>query len=286
MTVPKYIKLLNQLKDKSISNWSDLTPIERDLVDSSYQWLIDNLNISKGIIEQDAELQASMDSFVNSVVDILRNNSGYQSKLSSFLTDMRNISKNMETFHATTNNLDLSKLGLTDIQKTVTNEVLDQYLDNGLSAHFVQPLRESVYRNILLGASMKDIKQTLNAYIISGKDKSGKLQQYVHNTAMQAVDTYEGYINQKLAATFDYTGYIISGSLIETSSKQCIYAVEHAVDGYMDKAQWEKVLEMARNNKQAKLIPGTTLKTLPLNRLHWFCRHSFTPIIMHKDIKP
>jgi hypothetical protein len=134
---------------------------------------------------------------------------------------------------------------------------------------------------MLLGANMKEVKQVLNSYIISGQDESGKLGQYLGQTAIQAVDSYTGSINQQIAKEFKTTGYVISGSLIETSSKQCVYAVETSDNGYLDYSDWKKVLEIARNNSKARLIPGTTIETLPLNKLHWGCRHDFTPLIKY-----
>lgn len=287
MTVIEYIQTLNKLKQQSFDRWKNLNSLEREVIEGSFDWLVDNLEIKRGEIQPTEELAEAMDRFVDAVVGILNGNKNYQGKLNLFLADLQQIKKNTERFHASTNRLNIDTLGVTRIQKAVTGEIIDQYLGNGLNAHFATPLREGIYRQILLGANMRDIKQALNAHILSGKDESGKLHRYLTQTAQQAADSYTGAINQQLKKDFKvFTGYVISGSLIATSSKQCVQAIETGENGYLTFKEWERILEVAMNNPKAKLIEGTTIDNLPLNKLHWGCRHDFTPIVKAGKVKP
>lgn len=285
MDITEYIKNLNRLKALAVDRWGNLTTLERDVVDSSFEWLVDNLEIKRGEVQIDEDLAKTMDDFLGAVVQIVNNNQGFQTRIGKFLADLNSIQNNNKTFHATTHNFNIDIAGVTDVQKAVVNEIIEQYTGNGLNAHFAAPLKDSIFRNMLAGASMNDVKQVLRDYILSGQDQSGKLGQYLDQTAQQAVDSYTGAINQALVETFKFTGYIISGSLIETSSKQCVFAVERSKNGYMTFDQWEEVLSIARNNPKAKLIEGTTIKNLPINKLHWGCRHDFTPVIKKEEVK-
>lgn len=280
MTIAEYISLLNKHKQAAVDRFGVITAIEREVLEQSYDWLLGNLEIKRGMVEPDEHLSRAMDSFLFAVVDIIQNNKTFQGKVGSFLSDLEQIQANNKKFHATTHNFNIQTAGVTEVQKMVVNEIMNQFLGNGLNPNFAAPLRDSVFRSILSGASIKEVKQVLQDYIIGGNDESGKLQQYLHNTAIQAVDSYTGAINQKLNEEFTFTGYIISGSLIATSSKQCIYAIETSEEGYLTFKEWEKVLTIARLNKKAPLIPGTTIQNLPLNKLHWGCRHDFTPVVM------
>lgn len=287
MSITEYIQELNRLKRLAVDRWGSLNQMERDVLDGSFDWLIDNLDIKRGQIQVDEELSKIMDDFVRTVVETVNSAPTFQSTLKRFLQDLTTIQTNNKLFHSTTNNFNIETAGVTDVQKAVVGQIIDQYTANGLNAHFATPLKDNIFRNILAGANMREVKQVLQTHILGGNDKSGKLGQYLDQTAMMAVDSYTGAINQQLVKEFTFTGYIISGSLIETSSKQCVYAVENADQeiGYLNFEEWEKILDMARNNPKAKLIEGTTIKTLPLNKLHWGCRHDFTPIIMAKDLK-
>lgn len=282
MTVLEYIQQLNRAKQTASDRFSGLSVLERAVVEGSYEWLIDNLDLQRGNVVVNDDLTETMNRFLDAVVGIINENNNFKGKVSSFLSDLSTIQANNKKFHSTFNHLDIEKAGVTTVQKAVVEEVLQQFAGNGLNAGFVTPLRDGIFHNILLGSSIKDVKQVLQTYIISGEDTTGKLQSYLHNTAIQAVDTYTGAINQKLVQEFTFTGYIISGSLINTSSVQCIKAVEESdkTGGYLPFSEWKKILEIARHNKKAKLIEGTTIETLPLNKLHWGCRHDFTPVIM------
>jgi hypothetical protein len=284
MSIKEYIANLTRLKNEAVKRWGNLTQLERQVFDASYDWLIDNLEVKRGEITVDEDLSRHMDDFLQAVVKIVNESPAFQSKLKGFLADLTTIQKNNKTFHSTTNNFNIETAGVTSVQKAVVDEIIQQYTGNGLNAHFAAPLKDNIFRNILAGANMRDVKQVLQAHIMSGGDASGKLGSYLEQTAMQAVDSYTGAINQELFKEFDFTGFIISGSLIETSSEQCIYAVEKSDSsgGYLSNKEWEKVLDIARDNEKAKLIPGTTLKNLPLNKLHWGCRHDFTPAIVNE----
>jgi hypothetical protein len=287
MSIAEYIANLNRIKDQALANWSNMSATEKQVFEDSFDWLVNNLDIKRGTINVNDDLTNQMNEFVQVVVDLVNKSKGYESKLTGFLGDLDTISKNNEKFHGSFNNFNINTAGVKEVQKTVVAEIINQYTDNGLNPNFAAPLRDGIFRNILAGANMKDIRQYLQVYILGGEDESGKLHSYLNQTAQQAVDSYTGMINQQLNKDFKFTGYIISGSLIETSSTQCIYAVEHANDqGYLSFPEWNQVLDIARNNKKAKLIEGTTIVTLPLNKLHWGCRHDFTPVIIKPKEEP
>jgi len=288
MSIAEYIANLNRIKDEALANWSNLSPIEKEVFENSFDWLVDNLDIKRGTVNVNDDLTSQMNDFVQVVVDIVNKAKGYESKVSGFLGDLDTIQENNKKFHGSFNNFDINTAGVKNVQRTVVEEIINQYTDNGLNPNFAAPLRDGIFRNLLAGANMKDIRQYLQNYILGGEDQSGKLHQYLNQTAQQAVDSYTGMINQQLNKDFKFTGYIISGSLIETSSQQCIYAIEHAHDpgGYLSFTEWNQVLDIARNNKKAKLIEGTTVVNLPINKLHWGCRHDFTPVIVKPKEEP
>lgn len=280
MTIKEYIKKLEEGKALAVNSFGNLTVIERQVVDLSFEWLIENIPLKTGNFEVTENISAQMNDFVNAVLRIVDNNGEYQNQLINYLTNITTIGYNITQFQSTSNNIDLKKAGLTPIQNGVVSEIINAFTENGLNAGFVQPLRDLVFRNLLAGMSVREAKTYLNDYILSGKDTTGKLARYVTQTAQQGVDSYTGAIHTKLANTFKFTGYIISGSLIETSSEQCVYAVRHAdATGYLSNKEWNKILEIAKDNKKARLIDGTDLTNLDQNKLHWGCRHTFTPSI-------
>jgi hypothetical protein len=279
-SLERYLARLRKQKALAENRFTDLSGFETTLINSSFDWLLNNLNTKAGTFEAAKNLPGLMNSFVDNILKVADKSSSYNKAVFNYLSDLEDISANIQEFHKDYNKISIQTPRVKNVQVAVVDEILNQYQGNGLNAHFAQPLRELVYSNVLGQMSQQDAKQYLKDYIAGGKDQSGKLSKYVEQTAIQGVDSYTGAINMKINQEFEFTGYIISGSLIDTSSKQCIYAIETSADGYLSFADWEKVLEMARNNKKAPLIEGTTIENLPLNKLHRGCRHEFTPAIV------
>ncbi len=285
MITPKeYIKQLEKSKNLAVDRFGNLTSLEHDVIDSSFEWLVSNLKIERGEFVVTDDLNQLMNQFVNAVIETVHNNATYQNSVSKYLFDLTQITTNVAKFQNEFNDISPKDVDIKPVQKALINETIDQFTENGLNANFVQPLRDLIFRNVAAGINLKDAKAFLQDYILSGKDKTGKLSRYVQQTAQQGVDSYAGAINTQLMKAVDFTGMIISGSLIETSSKQCVHAIELAKkqNGYLSNDQLEMLMKEARDNKKAPLIDGTDLENLPINKFHWGCRHEFTPIIKNK----
>jgi hypothetical protein len=116
-------------------------------------------------------------------------------------------------------------------------------------------------------------RQQVQDFIVTGQDTTGKLGQYLEMTAEQGTDSYTGAINARIMQVFKVDTYIMSGSLIKTSSPQCRYCINE-LGGLIDRADWPEIKKIAVDNG---LIEGTTFDNLAFNKLHWKCRHEFTP---------
>lgn len=172
--------------------------------------------------------------------------------------------------------MEISKSSITNPQKVVIDEFLDSVNDNGLNSRFNQTYRKLIYDNIRVGASQTALKAELQKLIISGKAPSA-MARYVQNTAIQTADAYSAIIDREVFNSYAnrVTHYRIVGSLIETSSPQCRYAVEN-FDREIPIDKLDVLFAIAEENG---LIEGTNAENLPVNKLHWGCRHQFVPII-------
>jgi hypothetical protein len=279
----RYIKQLNRHKEMAVSRFGDIAGLEKKVIDGSFNWLVDNLDIKKGRVQVPENLGAQMNDFVNSVMSLITKNRSYQSTFTDYLTDLGGIGRAIKDFQIGVNGIDWEKAGVKEVQKAVVTATVESFEGSGLNAGFAQPLKDLMLRNVLGGFSTKDARNQLTEYIASGKDHTGKLARYLEQTAMQGVTAYEGAVSVKLAQTFTYTGFIMAGSLIDTSSPQCRKALDESDNGYLSNDQMEKVIEYAKTlPSDGGLMEGTTLENLPINRLHWGCRHSFTPVIRKK----
>lgn len=284
MSIKEYIKKLEDEKKRAEARFTDISVIEQDMIDAGYDFLVANLDVKGDVLDVPKNFASLMDGFITSILKIA-NSKPYEKILNNYLGDLETIRKNIEAFQKDYNSIALNKPGIKNVQKVVIDEIINQYSENGLNTHFAAPLRDLIYNQVLGGMSQKEARLFLKDYIKGGKDESGKLSRYLTQTAQQGVDSYTGATNMKINKEFEMTGYIISGSIIETSSTQCRKAIEMSKAGYLTFKEWEGILEIARNNGKARLIDGTTIDNLPLNKLHWGCRHEFT-IVYKEPEKP
>lgn len=243
------------------------------------QAIEDTFDFKAGKIIADRDFIKKLNQLTISILDLLQSEPKFIGNVSAFVKRMPKISDAISTFQLVTNNITVPTFETA--KNIVIDETLDQMVGNGLNQHFVQPLRDLIYQNVTSGLSLKQAKENIRVYIQGGKDESGKLGRYIDQTAIQAVDSYSGAINKKLLETFDYDGLLITGSLIDNSSPQCRFAINE-LNGQITRDNWSEVV--AHVGKNAPLIEGTTFDNLPVQRLHWGCRHSFYPILI-KQIK-
>lgn len=269
-------KEIDKAKQKAIDF---LKSKESQMEQSAYVILLETIeatfDFKAGKIQGGADFIKKLNRLTIKVLDLLQTEPKFSGPVSQFVKRMPPISEAITDFQKATNNIKVP--GFEVSKKIIIDEVVDKMLNNGLNENFVQPLRQLLYQNVSGGLSLADAKIQIKEFIAGGKDLSGKLGSYIEQTAQQATDSYSGIINTKLLETFDYDGLLVTGSLIDNSSKQCRYVIEE-LGGKITRENWAKVKEIAGKS----LIDGTTFDNLPLNKLHWNCRHSFYPIILKK----
>lgn len=231
----------------------------------------DTFDFKAGKIVADKNFIKQLNKLTVDVLDLIQKSPSFNGPVSKFVKRMSTISDTITDFQKQTNGIKVPEFETA--KKIVIDEIEQQFLGNGINQNFIQPLRDLIYQNVTTGLSLSDARTAIKEYIKGGKDVSGKLGQYIEQTAQQAVDSYSGAINKKIYETFEMDGMLITGSLIDNSSPQCKFSINE-LNGKISKEDWPKVKAIAEKHG---LIDGTTLENLPINLLHWGCRHGFYP---------
>jgi hypothetical protein len=236
-----------------------------------------NFDFKQGQVQITAAFVKQLNRLTLEVGELLQTDPKFTGPIGSFIKKLEPISEAISEFQKQTNGITVPDY--VTAKKVVIDEIIDQMTNNGLNKGFVQPLRDLIHQNFTSGLSLSEAKTQIKEFIKGGKDVSGKLGQYIEQTAQQAVDSYSGVINKKLLEQFNYDGLIFTGSLIETSSPQCRYVVNE-LNRRITPENWPELKKIAEKHG---LIDGTTFENLPLNLLHWDCRHGYYPIILKKS---
>lgn len=278
MTYEEYIKMLEGFKRKAErSVIAQLPSIEKKAYQLAADYVDKHLDTQGGRIVPNEAALLALSKFTDDYLGAFTKSTAYKGAVSGYLKNFKDLGALMQEFQKS-QGLDVKQARLGAVQEIVVNEVINRYSENGLNPGFVQPLREIMFNNITGGMSKVEAMDQLRGYIASGKDATGKLGRYLEQTAQQGVDSYTGAVNTRIMTTFKIETYIMSGSLIATSSPQCRYAIEE-LGGIIDRKAWPKLEELAL---QDGLIEGTTFDNLPINKLHWGCRHEFTPVVLNE----
>lgn len=277
MPVEDYIKSMQKLKlDAERAVISQVPALEQQAYTLVVE-MVGALNTKNGRLFADADTRAALNNFTDLYITTFTELADYQGMVSKYLKNFKPIKQLMQEFNKE-RGLDPAKANVGAAQEVVIAEVIDRYTENGLNRGFVQPMRELLFNNVAGGLNKKQALVQLEDYIKSGKDQSGKLSQYLEQTAQQGVDSYEGATSTRIMMAYNIDTQIMSGSLIKTSSPQCKYCINE-LGGLIDRSDWKDVVAIADTNG---LIEGTTFDNLPFNKLHWGCRHSFTPAVLNQ----
>lgn len=275
--MPDYSKNIAETKQKAIDALNRrIDEMGKYAYEIMLQAIEDTFNFRSGKIMGDKDFIKQLNKLSVDVLNLLQSEPKFTGPVSQFVKRMVPISDAITDFQKSVNDIKVPSFEVA--KNIVIDETIDKMLNNGLNQKFVVPLRDLIYRNVSGGLSLKDARIQIKDFISGGNDQSGKLGQYLEQTAIQAVDAYSGAINTKLLETFDYDGQLITGSLIDNSSPQCRYAINE-LKGKITRENWKEV--KAIGNRHG-LIEGTTFDNLPTNKLHWGCRHNFFPIIIKK----
>ena len=226
-------------------------------------------SLDNGVDVKDGKIQSSDNTqeLVKRSLKGFYNSNQYRKSIALYLSNVTNLGKERESLYLKQS---MSVGGVTESQKRVIAEHLSYLNESGLNERFNQPLRKLIYQAIGQGKSLTQLKETLKSYTIDPKVKT-----YFNQIAIQGADAYVSIVDQKITDKyFDrIKGYRMSGTIIETSSDQCIEAVDLGRE--LTKKEWSELLKKYKD----KISEGTTVENLPTRKLHIGCRHSFTPYI-------
>lgn len=277
-----YAKKIEQAKQEAVKALnSEINKMESSTYNIMLKVIDDTFDVKAGSIVEDKDFVDKLNQMTADVINLIQKAPEFKGPVSKFVKRMDNISDGISSFQQQVNGITVP--AFETAKNTVIDETINQMLGNGLNQNFVQPLRNLIYQNVTSGLSLSQVKKQIKEFIDGGKDTTGKLHRYIDQTAQQAVDSYSGAINKKLLEIFNYNGLLITGSLIDTSSPQCRYAIKE-LNGKITRDNWSDVVDHV--GVKYPLIPGTTFDNVPINRLHWGCRHSFYPIIIKEEVKP
>lgn len=252
----------------------DMRDIERQLM-AEIMKLFDEIDVKEGKLqnsEQAMRFLASMDARIDAALK----KSGYNTKVAALIRNFDKIRENNIAVHAALNNETIAFSSLNAITNIEVENTINKLLGAGISVDFKYPIREALYRNITLGASIQDAKSTIESYILSNDGKDSKLLRYVGQVARDSVKQYNGIIESTIANELNLKDFIYVGTTITDTRCQCRYWVNK---GKLKRDELINEIETALNGGKlggctcSGMIPGSNIDNFPSTLGGFNCKH-------------
>lgn len=256
----------------------DMRDIERVLMREIMK-LFDEVDVKQGKLQNSEQAMRFLASIDKRIDEALKK-SGYNNKVSALIKNFDKIRENNIAVHAALNNESIAYSSLNAITNIEVENTINKLLGAGISVDFKYPIREALYRNITLGASIQDAKQTIESYILSNDGKDSKLLRYVGQVARDSISQYDGVIQKTIANELNLKDFIYVGTTIKDTRCQCRYWVNK---GKLKRDELIDEIETALNKGQlggctcSGMIDGTNIDNFAILRGGWSCRHKAIP---------
>ncbi len=233
-----------------------------------------DFEISSGVFVSNDNSAVVVQQLKQEIIDVI-NGDEYQNRFKEWLKSYDQItSYNIKT-QKQRNKLSLSAAEFKDIKKQSVKKVVEDMVGIGIESKFVSPITEALMRNVIMGASVNDTKNYLEAYIFGDDEVDGKLTRYAGQIARDSVSQYDGQINQRIMQEYEMDGFEYVGSLVEDSRPFCSHVID-SMNGFIPIEELPMLLKQFEG--KGGMIEGTTAETFAIYRGGYNCRHGAIPV--------
>ena len=246
--------------------------LEGDFIDLLIEWIL-KLDTKGGFLLRGRDNQLSVGK-IDALIDRFLRKTGYAKSVTRFLKDFDLIDEEVKRQQKIINGEKVNQSLITPHKKAAITRTTSDLVGNGLSQLFKQPIKDILFDSVISGGSLTDItKQVRTALTTSKKNGNGLMVRYVNQVSRDALQQYNGRINNAIRRELKLNAYIYVNSLVEDSRPQCIRWHKMEI---IKTSQLNKEIDWAFRNGKG-MIKGTTKDTFAKFRGGYACRHEAIP---------
>lgn len=256
-----------------------------DLLFEEIVKLFENIEISNGKLSTSPKAEQFLMSLDKRIAAAMEK-SGYNKGVAKFVPNFDKITQNVIDIQDKLNKINIKEKDLTPFQRVAVSDTIEALAGGGVSKSFVAPIRQALYRNIMLGATVGETEALIRAYTISKEGQDSILLRYVKQVARDSMGQYKGFIQTNISNELSLNAMRYVGSIIVDSRAQCakwvndgVIKLDSSFENEITKAlNGTLFYDVAgKNKKSSGMILGTTLSNFLVNRGGWNCRHDGIP---------
>lgn len=234
--------------------------------------ILNTLDISNGKLQSNTKAENFLMSMDKKIYDALKK-ADYNNSVLKYTRNFNEVAQNTKDLQSVLNGINITDAQINPFLKIEVNNTIDKLTGSGMAKDFINPVRQSLYRNIMLGADVTSVEQTLKEFVVSSAQGDSKLLRYVKQTSRDAMQQFDGTLQQNISNELGLNALRYVGSLIKDSRKQCVRWVN---DGILLKENLAEEIRWALNNGSG-MNKETTVDNFIIFRGGYNCRHRAIP---------
>ena len=273
---------LDALADKLVINARKGADDATKVIVADISAYLERFELSDGSFVANSDKNAKLLTGLQSELASAINSSKYPSSVSAIIRSLPEIESLAGEIISSYNNgfeVDYDRLGVGRLRMVQTEAIVQNMTGAGLDFEILQPVRDSINRNVFSGASVTETKNYLRDFLEkSDKDKFNRMARYANVWAQDGVLQYDGMIYDQFRNEYkpNYIRYI--GSLITDSRPQCVrwitkYPQGIPIDKLTSEITWA-------NNNGSGMNKATSSSTFCTYRGGYNCRHKAIPVFI------
>jgi len=275
MAITKILNEGDKILDTSETNFLKSVKAAENLLYKEISKIFEAVDVTNGKLKNNEKARLFLLSLDKRITDALYN-SPYKSAVVNLLKDYDKIALNNIELQAAVNGENILFSQINGIKQIEANNTLDKLLGNGISKDFIAPIRENLYRNILVGSSIEDTQNSIKDFIISTPEKDSRLLRYANQIGRDSIMQFDGAIQQNIASELDLPDYLYTGSLIIDSRAQCVHwANKIELKGSELQGEIDTAIKggYIGGRKCGGMNPSCSVQTFSIYRGGYNCRH-------------
>lgn len=213
------------------------------------------------------------------------NKSGYNEGVKKYIRNFDLLAQNIKDLHEKYNGINITSAQIDPIKRIEVANSVDKLIGSGINKDFINPIRQSLYRNVLFGGSVAETEKILKNYVVTSANGDSRLMRYVKQVSRDSMSQFDGAVQQSIAGELNLNAKRYVGSLIVDSRAQCVHWVNK---GIILNTDLEPEILTAVNGgilggkKCSGMNPETTINTFDIYRGGYNCRHRSIPTKSYK----
>lgn len=272
MALDDFVSDKDRIIDAAESTFLKAVPDFQDRLARRLQTWLSTLDIQGGKIDQNQAIIEKISDLERTINAELRA-MGYGQEVQNYISNFDQINKLNQDLHGEVNKIRVTDAQLNPVRSRMVDETINIFAGEGLDKNLKQPIKDIVRRNIVFGSTLSDAEEQLRLEILGNKEKLGRFERYAKQISRDAIQQYDGAVNNQIRETFEMPNIRFVGSLIQDSRPQCVRWVGMGTIPF-DALEQEIAFAEASGSG---MIPGTTPSTFTIYRGGYNCRHEAIP---------